>query len=197
MRDVSDSAKIRSDMHAIAKWRGIRPGRLGAPALLVFVLTACDPASKSDSGPTAPPMSMPENLIGSYRSDAFWTGRALVAGLTLYEASCSGELEVSGQTGGNWTGTFAAGAPCPTAAGDVTGTVDGAGNVTLVYDGSGLDATPIGEVDCDVPLPADQKVRMQGMLVGTRLELSARFSVSCGTPPLAGTLELLAAGERQ
>ena len=163
---------------------------------LLVVVAACDPSTDSSSGPTAPPTSPPISLLGTYRAETFWTGSVLVAGVPLYSRSCAGALTVASQSGGNWTGTFTAGAPCPTKSGAVSGTVDGAGAVRLTYDASGVDATPLGQVSCDVALPAGNRVELNGRLTGATLDLSTRLTATCGTPPITGTLELRANGVR-
>jgi len=172
----------------------MRPNQLLVGLLLV--VAACDPAADSGSGPTVPPTSPPVSLLGTYSSETFWTGSVLAAGVAVYSRSCAGALTVASQSGNSWSGTFSASAPCPTKSGAVSGTVDGSGAVTLVYDATGIDATPLGQVSCDVSLPAGDRVELSGQLTGSTLDLSTRLTAACGTPPITGTVELRANGDR-
>lgn len=159
------------------------------------LVAGCDDVTSS---PTAPDTPGSVSLVGAYQSSEFWTARVISLGITLYTRSCPGRIVVEAQDGASWSGTFASEAPCPVESGGVRGTVDGAGRVTMRFDGVTIADTPYGAGPCpEIELDLSGAPVLEGRLDQGVLELEIETTAKCLEPEVSAKLELSAKGARQ
>jgi hypothetical protein len=166
-----------------------------APLAVLALLAACDGLTTT---PTQLESAGAVNLIGTYSSASFWTATVRSGVLPLYSKSCPGSIVVDSQSDQEWRGTFAAAAPCPAESGKVHGTVDGAGRVTMLFDGVSIADTPYAAGPCaELTLGFSGAPVLEGALSQGVLELSIETTAQCLEPPVSAELKLEARGALQ
>ncbi len=166
-----------------------------APLAVLALLAGCDGLTSS---PTSPVQAGPVSLVGTYSSASFWTASVLSGVLTLYKRSCPGSIVVESQSDSDWQGRFVSQAPCPAESGPVRGTVDGAGRVTLRFDGVSVAGTPFAAGPCnEVSLGFSGAPELRGQVAQGVLELELETTAKCLDPEVSAKLRLEAKGTRQ
>ena len=137
---------------------------LGLAAVLLS--SACDSDSNGPSGPTTPPVPVP-NLTGTYQGTNWLTQFNRTRDGYAGSWNCSGSMTLVQEPGSDkFSGFAVVGAPCPAVSFDLTGSVTSGGSVTILTRGP----RP-GAGTCPLPPPSTYTGLFQGNTISARTQV--------------------------